>query len=84
MERHTGPWAGSGCGGEAFEAFEAFGRVSEGWGGIRGHGRTRGVVGRPTGTWAGTESGGEAYGAMSMQMETLEDMRGHELSEDDN
>ena len=60
------------------------GRVSEGWGGIRGHGQTRGVVGRPTGTWAGTESGGEAYGAMSMQMETLEDMRGHELSEDDN
>ena len=81
MERHTGPWAGSGCGGEAFEAL---GGVSEGWGGIREHEQTRGVVGRPMGTWAGTESGGEAYGAMSMQMETLEDMRGHELSEDDN
>ena len=41
MERHMGPWAGSGCG---REAFEALGRVSEGWGGIRGHGLSEGVI----------------------------------------
>ena len=59
MERYSRLGAGSGCGGEAFEAF---GRVSEGgeaygnmsrhvvwWGGLWGHGQAQRVEGKHTG-----------------------------------
>ena len=59
--RHTGPWAGSESG---REAYGDMGSVRERWGGIRGHGQGQGAVGRHTGTWAGSGSGWEAYGAM--------------------
>ena len=44
--RHTGPWAGSGSGGEAYGDM---GEVRERWGGIRGYGHGQAVLGRHTG-----------------------------------
>ena len=67
LGRHTGLWAGSGSGGEAYGAM---GRVRQWCGGIRGHGQGQPVVGRHTGLWAWSGSGGEACGDMGMQRET--------------
>ena len=65
MGRHTGLWAGSGSGGEAYGAM---GRVRERWGGIRGHGQGQGAVGRHTGTWTATGSGGEEEGYKNLAL----------------
>jgi len=57
--RHAGLWAGTGSGGEVYEAM---GRVREWWGGIRGHGQGQGGMGSHARPWAGSGSGGEEEG----------------------
>jgi len=57
--RHTGPWAWSGSGGEAYRAMS---RVRQCWGGIQGYEQGQAVLGRHTEPWAGSGGAGACFG----------------------
>jgi len=56
---HTGTWAWSDSGGEAYGAL---GMVRERWGGIQGYEQGQAVLGRHTEPWAGSGGAGACFG----------------------